>query len=162
MQISLSVFFVNVSLLSWNKMASISGRIGCQSSYRIDRMAIVRCRFIFLGIDWYRFFYCYFHFDCYLHFLTPHHSNGSPCASAVDTKIVFNKALMLDECLDVGIRCRMNIHCVKFIYALLLWRHVSYMTYSTQMNKIISTLSANFKSHLQEPHFDKVVWLCIA
>ena len=92
-----NTFFVNVSLLSWNKMVSILGRIGCQSFYRIDRIAIVRCCFIFLGIDWYRFFYCYLHFDCYLHFCTPHHSNVSTCASAVDTKIVFNKTLMSDE-----------------------------------------------------------------
>ena len=35
----------------------------------------VRCRFVFLGIDWFRFFYCYLHLDRYLHFLTPHHSN---------------------------------------------------------------------------------------
>ena len=33
-----------------------------QLSYRIDRVAIVRCRFIFLRIDWFRFFNCYLHF----------------------------------------------------------------------------------------------------
>ena len=31
-------------------------------SYRIVRMAIVRCRFIFLGFDWFRLFFCYLRF----------------------------------------------------------------------------------------------------
>ena len=46
------------------------GSVVCCQLYRIHRMAIVRCRFVFLGIDWFRFFYYYLHFDCYLHFLT--------------------------------------------------------------------------------------------
>ena len=46
------------------------GSVVCCQLYRIHRMAIVRCRFVFLGIDWFRFFYCYLHFDCCLHFLT--------------------------------------------------------------------------------------------
>ena len=49
--------FVNVSLLSWNKMASNFGNdrlslVSCR--IRFHRMAIVGSRFIFLGFDWLR------------------------------------------------------------------------------------------------------------
>ena len=68
-----SVFFVNVSLLSWNKMASISKRIGCLSSVAVSHWSDGNRTLLFrFSGHWLVPILLLLHFDCYLHFLTPH------------------------------------------------------------------------------------------
>ena len=99
-QICKYICFLHGYLAWWHQFREESV-VSRKLSYRIDRMAIVRCRFS-LCFDWFRLFCCYLHFCkwfrlfcCYLRACMMAINLLRACA--VDTKTVQNKCVNIKK-----------------------------------------------------------------